>query len=112
MPFYGLQITFFMSVSIYFVEGRYKFVYFLKLDSLADGFKSELIRSPYIFDSFLQVVTAQTRVKYRIEVIERLELRHVLEAEHIREEYFRYVVPYGTDFFRPMDDFGSLCVGQ
>ena len=57
-------------------------------------------------------MTGQSGCECRIEEVERFELRHILEAEHIREEHFGYVVPYCTDFFRTMDNFRSLGVGQ
>ena len=101
-----------MSVTIYLVEQWNEFFNLDELNILANSIEPELIGYPYILYSLLQVVTGQSGRECRIEEVERFKLCHILEAEHIREEYFRYVVADCTDFFRTMDDFSSLGVGQ
>ena len=101
-----------MILGFTLVERRNQFGNLLELNLLTDGIITELVSSPYILDCLLQVVAGQPGCECRIEEVERFKLRHVLEAEHIREEYLRYVVPYGTDFFCTMDNFSSLGVGQ
>ena len=94
------------------IERRNQFGNLLELNLLAYCIKPKLVSFPHILDGLLQVVARQSSGKSWIEEVERIELRHVLKAKHIREEYLRYVVPRGTDFFGTVYDFGSLRVGH
>ena len=112
MPFYRLQVAFLVPLGIYLVERWYKFPDKFKFNLLADGIISKLVGFPYILDGLLQVVAGHPVREGGIEEVERLELRHVLEAEHVGEKYLRYLVPNGTYFFSSMYDFSPLRVGQ
>ena len=112
MNFNRLHVAFRVTLGIYLVERWHKFLDQFELNLLADGIISKLVGFSYILDGLLQVMAGQPVREGGIEEIERIELRHVLEAEHVGKEYLRYVISYCTNFLCTMDNFSSLGVGQ
>ena len=67
------------------VERRNQLGNLLELNLLTDSIITKLVCLPHILYSLLQVVAGQPSREGRIEEVEHLELRHILEAQHIRE---------------------------